>query len=97
MYKRYAALPMPEISAATLQVDIFPQSRDLRIRGTYRLVNRTGQPLQQIHVDLLDTLRIRRLELGVPAPKTIADGEKGYHTFRPGPPPGAGGQHGAAL
>jgi ABC-type transport system involved in multi-copper enzyme maturation permease subunit len=82
MYKRYAALPMPEISAATLQVDIFPESRDLRIRGTYRLVNRTGQPIQQVHVDLLNTLRIRRLELGVPAQKTIADGEKGYHAFR---------------
>jgi ABC-2 type transport system permease protein len=82
LYKRYETLPMPEISAATLDVDIFPESRDLRLRGTYRLVNRTGRPLGQIHVDLLNTLEIRRLELGVPATKTISDDEKGYHAFR---------------
>jgi ABC-type transport system involved in multi-copper enzyme maturation permease subunit len=82
LYKRYETLPMPEISAADLQVDIFPESRDLRLRGTYRLVNRSGRPVEQIHVDLLNTLRIRRLELAVPARKTISDGEKGYHAFR---------------
>jgi ABC-2 type transport system permease protein len=82
LYKRYESLPMPEISAATLEADIFPESRDLRLRGTYRLVNRTGRPIQQIHVDLLNTLRIRRMELAVPAEKTISDDEKGYHAFR---------------
>jgi ABC-2 type transport system permease protein len=81
LYKRYESLPMPEISAATLQVDIFPESRDLRIRGTYRLVNRTGHPLRQVHVDLINTLRIRRMELGVPARRTISDEEKGYYAF----------------
>ena len=81
-YKRYEPLPMPRISAVALEVDIFPEQRDLRMRGTYRLVNRTGRPVEQIHVDLLNTLRIRRLELGVPARKTITDGEKGYHAFR---------------
>lgn len=82
LYKAYEALPMPEISAATLQVDIFPESRDLRLRGAYRLVNRTGRPVEQVHVDLVNTLRIRRMELGVPAKKTITDTEKGYHAFR---------------
>jgi ABC-type transport system involved in multi-copper enzyme maturation permease subunit len=82
LYKGYEALPMPEISAATLRVDIFPESRDLRMRGTYRLVNRSGRPVDQIHVDLINTLRIRGMELGVPATKTITDGEKGYHAFR---------------
>jgi hypothetical protein len=82
LYKPYERLPMPEISAATLEVDIFPEERDLRMRGVYRLVNRTGRPLDQVHVDLLNTLRIRRLELGVPARKTISDDEKGYHAFR---------------
>jgi len=82
LYKRYETLPQPEISAAELRIDIFPASRDLRMRGEYRLVNRTGRPIEQVHVDLLNTLRIRRLELGVPARRTISDGEKGYHAFR---------------
>jgi ABC-2 type transport system permease protein len=82
LYKQFETLPHPEISAAELQIDIYPESRDLRMRGTYRLVNRSGRPVEQIHVDLLNTLRIRRLELAVPARKTISDDEKGYHAFR---------------
>jgi ABC-2 type transport system permease protein len=81
-YKRFESLPQPKITAVTVDVDIYPQGRDLRIRGVYRLANRTGRPIDQVHVDLLNTLRIRRMELGVPARRTIADREKGYYAFR---------------
>jgi ABC-2 type transport system permease protein len=81
-YKRYETLPQPRITAVTLDVDIYPERRDLRIRGVYQLVNRTGGPIEQVHVDLLNTLIIRRMELGVPARRTIADKEKGYYAFR---------------
>ena len=81
-YRRYQALPQPRVSAAELQVDIFPASRDLRVRGTYRLVNRTAGPIAEVHVDLLNTLRIRRLELGVPARRIVSDTAMGYHAFR---------------
>ena len=81
-YKGYEALPQPRVAAAELQVDIFPASRDLRLRGTYRLVNRTSGPIGQVHVDLLNTLRIRRLELGVPARRIVSDTVLGYHAFR---------------
>jgi ABC-2 type transport system permease protein len=81
-FKRYETLPQPRISAVTVDVDIYPQRRDLRIRGVYRLVNRSGRPIGQVHVDLLNTLLIRRMELGVPARRIIADREKGYYAFR---------------
>lgn len=82
LYKRFETLPQPRITAVTLDVDIYPERRDLRIRGTYRLVNRSGRPVDQVHVDLLNSLLIRRMELGVPARRTIADREKGYYAFR---------------
>jgi uncharacterized membrane protein YidH (DUF202 family) len=82
LYKRFESLPQPKITAVTLDVDIYPEERDLRIRGVYTLVNRTARPIDQVHVDLLNTLRIRRMELGVPARRTIADREKGYYAFR---------------
>jgi ABC-type transport system involved in multi-copper enzyme maturation permease subunit len=81
-YKRYETLPQPRITDVALDVDIYPERRDLRIRGTYRLVNRSGRPIDQVHVDLLNTLLIRRMELGVPARRIIADKEKGYYAFR---------------
>ncbi|HEX2207726.1 MAG TPA: M1 family aminopeptidase [Longimicrobium sp.] len=81
-YKRFQTLPLPRITAVSLDVDIYPERRDLRIRGVYTLVNRTPRPIDQIHVDLLNTLLIRRMELGVPARRTIADREKGYYAFR---------------
>jgi ABC-2 type transport system permease protein len=82
LYKRYQRLPQPRITAVTLDVDIFPERRDLRVRGVYTLVNRSGRPIDQVHVDLLNTLLIRRMELGLPARRTIADREKGYYAFR---------------
>ena len=81
-YKRFESLPQPRITAVTLDVDIFPEQRDLRIRGVYRLVNRTARPIEQVHVDLLNTLRIRRMEFAVPSRRIIADKEKGYYAFR---------------
>jgi ABC-2 type transport system permease protein len=81
-YKKFETLPQPRITKADLQVDIFPGTRDLRLRGSYRLVNRTARPIGEIHLDLLNTLRIHRLELGVPARPLIADTLMGYHAFR---------------
>lgn len=81
-YKRFESLPQPKITAVTVDVDIYPEGRDLRIRGVYRLANRTRVPIDQVHVDLLNTLQIRRMELGVPARRIIADREKGYYAFR---------------
>ena len=81
-YKRYQALPQPRITSVALDVDVYPERRDLRIRGVYRLVNRTGAPIGQVHVDLLNTLRIRRLELAVPARRMIADRRLGYYAWR---------------
>jgi ABC-2 type transport system permease protein len=82
LYKRHQSLPQPRITAVTLEVDIHPEERDVRIRGAYRLVNRSGRPIEQVHVDLLNTLRIRRMDFDRPSRRIIADREKGYYAFR---------------
>jgi ABC-type transport system involved in multi-copper enzyme maturation permease subunit len=81
-YKKFEALPQPRITDVRLEVDIHPASRDLAIRGVYRLVNRAGRPIDQVHVDIVNTITVDRLELGVPAQPIIRDKEKGYHAFR---------------
>lgn len=79
LYKRFEALPMPRISAVELHADLFPRTRDLRVRGVYTLVNRTAEPLARVHVDLPNDLEIRALALSAPAAPEIADTALGYH------------------
>ncbi|MBB4634597.1 ABC transporter permease/M1 family aminopeptidase [Longimicrobium terrae] len=81
-YRKYLTLPQPRVTDVKLDVDLFPERRSMRIRGVYRLVNRSGRPVDQIHVDLTSSLEVERMELGVPATPFIDDDQKGYHAFR---------------
>ena len=47
-YRRLARLPQPRVSDVRLQVEILPETRTLRVRGLYRLENRSGQPIRDI-------------------------------------------------
>jgi aminopeptidase N len=47
---RYEAAPEPSVSEITAVVDLYPKRHALIARGRLRLVNRTGAPLQDIHV-----------------------------------------------
>ncbi len=49
-YKRYERLPQPRITAVQADVDIDPAARSLDVKGTYTIVNRTAQPIRDIHV-----------------------------------------------
>lgn len=81
-YKRFEWAAQPRITGAVLNVDIFPGTRDLRMRGTYTLLNRTDVPVDSLHVDVNSSLRIRRLAPDRPAARVIADSAGGYYVFR---------------
>ncbi|MCC2958121.1 hypothetical protein LK542_21080 [Massilia sp. IC2-477] len=89
-YRRYASLPQPRISDVKLAVDIHPEQRSLRVKGTYQLENRTGKPLQDV---ILYQDRRANLEfnLSQPARPVQADPERGFYHFRLAEPlaPGA--------
>jgi hypothetical protein len=81
-YKRFEWVPQPRVTAARLNVDIFPDTRDVRLRGTYTLVNRTAAPIDSIHVDVLNTLGRALLAPDVPARRVLADSARGYFIFQ---------------
>jgi len=89
-YRQYKDLPQPRIASIRADVDIFPEERRLDIRGRYRLENRSGVPIQDLHVSLDPEFEVRRLEFG---PHTVvkADAVQGYTIYRLGTPlaPGA--------
>jgi ABC-2 type transport system permease protein len=50
LYKKYERLPQPKITAVDTEVDIFPERRSFTATGYYMVANRSGQPIDEIHV-----------------------------------------------
>lgn len=65
--KQYQGHLMPKITHLQAAIDIFPDTRDYRAKGTYTLVNKTGNPVSDMHIQLpqdtqvnVDTLTFNR-------------------------------------
>jgi len=50
-YGKYKDIPQPRITASTINLDIFPETRDFQVAGTYILKNKTNVPIDSIHID----------------------------------------------
>ncbi|MBW3628777.1 MAG: hypothetical protein KY464_05700, partial [Gemmatimonadetes bacterium] len=80
-YKRYEGIAQPRIVGVRLHVEIYPEERDVTVRGEYRLRNRTGAVIDSIHLLLHDDLDIRRLSFDRPSREVVRDEPLGYHVF----------------
>lgn len=90
-YKRYENLPQPRITDVTVQADLDPQARQYALRGTYKMRNKTGQFVPDVHVLVDRRMTIRALTFTGGATRTRADGAHGYyiyHLAQPLPPGG---------
>jgi len=80
-YKQYERLPQPRITGVRADVDLFPRERGARIRGRYQLVNKTEQPIADLHVSM--NPEVARFEVELPgAQLTLDDRERGYRIYR---------------
>jgi hypothetical protein len=59
----YEHVPQPRISDVTLEVALYPEEPRATIRGTYVVQNRTGEPLDHVHVRWLKPLQITRMDV----------------------------------
>ncbi|MEL6123423.1 MAG: M1 family aminopeptidase, partial [Bacteroidota bacterium] len=50
-YKRFDHRPQPKITAISLDIDLRPETRDLRAIGTNTLVNKTNSPIDSIFIN----------------------------------------------
>lgn len=71
----FETLPQPTITDVTLKVELYPHERRAATTGSYRIENRTGAPLAQVHVRWLRPLNMQQLD--VPG----ATLEKSYDEF----------------
>lgn len=80
-YKQYETLPQPKIARVDLQVNIFPERRAFSGRGSYTLINRTAEPIANLHI--LDSGEsLKKVTFDRAANETMADKELGYHIYQ---------------
>lgn len=87
-YGRYEDAPQPTITAASLRVEIHPETPAVDLRGTYRLVNRTDAPIDSVHVFVAPEIDARSISLGragdgsgAGAAPAVVDDALGYRIF----------------
>src|SRR5258706_245618 len=89
LYKKYDRIPQPRITDVQADVDIQPDKRWVDIRGTYTLVNKTAQPIGDLHVVMTPEMET---SIRIPG-ATLAtnDPSHGYFIYRLAQPlaPGA--------
>ncbi|PYS95978.1 MAG: hypothetical protein DMF50_06425, partial [Acidobacteria bacterium] len=89
-YGQYLGLPQPRVTDVDADVDIYPETRTVAIRGRYTLVNKTGAPLDRLHIYLNPDVTVHALQPGGGV-LDMADADLGYRIYRLEPPlqPGA--------
>ena len=50
-YGKYRSIPQPRITASYIEMDLYPETRDLVVRGSYTLKNKTAATIDSIHID----------------------------------------------
>ncbi|HEX6862602.1 MAG TPA: hypothetical protein VF414_07300, partial [Thermoanaerobaculia bacterium] len=88
-YRRYAGIPQPRLTGTRLHVEIHPERREVQIRGSYRLVNRSTVAIDSIHV--ATPADIPGVETGAvafdrPAAPVLADEDLGHRIYALGRP-----------
>lgn len=100
LYKRYAALPQPRMARVDDVVDLYPQRREARIRGTVVLRNTGHEPLSRIIVtqSMWNGRPARAGHFGLQsvvfdraASSVIADDDRGFYLYRLARPLSPGG------
>ena len=90
-YKKFEHMLKPRITAVKADVDIFPERRAVDIRGEYTLVNKTNQPLRELHVSVNPQV-LTTWQVEIPGTRVKSDDRKlGYTilTFNEPLAPGA--------
>ena len=79
-YKQYEDLPQPKITALNAEVDIYPERRAVDIRGHYDLRNKTGSPVDVLHLSINPRTTVRSID--APGLRLEVDDDTlGYRTY----------------
>ncbi|MFZ5526651.1 MAG: peptidase [Pseudomonadota bacterium] len=96
LFKQYEHLPMPVVRSTRVRVDMHPERRSFVAQGQYLLENRTGRPIEQIHLSTFINLELTDVRL--PGARLERSWPQwGYHVYRLDRPMQAGEQRTLAF
>lgn len=81
-YKKYEGIPQPKVKAANLNVEIYPDRRNLVINGTFKLKNETHDPIDSVHVLLSEKVQLESCRIGDTSEIVLADTQQGYYMVK---------------
>lgn len=81
-YKRYEKSPQPRITGVKVNVDIFPDERALAAKGQYAMHNKTGQPIDSVHISYMSDATGRSFTFSKRAELVTNDTVMGYLIYK---------------
>ena len=84
-YKRYEKISQPGIDDIYVEVDIFPSRKEAHAAGYYTLTNHSAEPIDELHISILPTLTVNRLDFAG-SEQTHNDPKLGYSIYSIQPP-----------
>jgi ABC-2 type transport system permease protein len=85
-YGRYEGSAQPEVTGTTLHVEIYPERREVEVRGTYRLANRTAAAIDTVHLSVHPDVETGGVRFDRAARVVVADDALGHRTYALGRP-----------
>ena len=80
-YVQYAEISQPQVASMTLRVEIYPDRREVEIRGTYRLVNMSEAEIDSIHLSPRLAVETGPAEFDHSAKLVLDDDALGYRIY----------------
>jgi ABC-2 type transport system permease protein len=80
-YRRYAGIPQPRLTGTRLRIEIYPERREVEIRGSYRLVNRGAVAIGSIHVATVPGVETGAVAFDRPAARVLLDEDRGHRIY----------------
>jgi ABC-2 type transport system permease protein len=77
-YKRYTKTQQPRIVAVNWNVDIFPETRDVKLKGYYILKNKSNKNIDTILLNLFNELKVEGIKFSSSTTELLNDKEMGF-------------------
>jgi hypothetical protein len=89
-YKKYQGIPQPKIKSANINVDIYPNEREVIANGTFMLRNETRSSIDSVHFLIAPDFRLAQFTMGDSSELVLNDSNQGYYIAKLNSPLGIG-------
>ena len=82
IYGKYRNAPQPILSEVQLQVELYPEAQEAEIKGVYKLVNKTSEAIDTLHIANTSDIDPQKIEFSEETSEIIIDHDLGHRIYR---------------